>query len=159
MCVLSARNDKNPLTWPFRALKTHTTVYRINTVTVVSKATKFSSINIVADLIWRETQKPFYTESGTIDTATHDGLLYIFKLLHPWEYSGIYFIEDIGIFQCKNVNRNSKINFYFTKWTPNAVFSQVAVFMSEKKIRSYTESIKFSVAFMLLLTIIIWLLL
>ena len=37
----------------------------------------------------RETQKPFYTESGTINTAMHDGLLYI--LLHSREYSGIYF--------------------------------------------------------------------
>ena len=56
---------------------------------VVSKVTKFSSINIVADLTRRETQKPFYTESGTINTAMHVWSLYI--LLHPREYSGIYF--------------------------------------------------------------------
>ena len=43
----------------------------------------------MADLIRRETQKPFYTESGTINTAMHGWLLYI--LLHPREYSGIYF--------------------------------------------------------------------
>ena len=36
----------------------------------------------------RETQKSFYTESGTINTAMHGGLLYI--LLHPLEYSCIY---------------------------------------------------------------------
>ena len=33
-------------------------------------------------------------------------------------------IEDIWIFQCK-------IEFYFTEWTPNAVFSRVAVATSE----------------------------
>ena len=36
---------------------------------------------MVADLIQRETQKPFYTQSGTINAAMHGGLLYI--LLHP----------------------------------------------------------------------------
>ena len=36
-------------------------------------------------------QKPFYTESETINTAMHGGLLHI--LLHPGEYSGIYFTE------------------------------------------------------------------
>ena len=55
----------------------------------VSKATEFSSINMVAYLMQRETQKPFYTQSGTINTAMHGGLLYI--LLHPREYSGMYF--------------------------------------------------------------------
>ena len=37
----------------------------------------------------REMQKPFYTESRTINTAMHGGLLYI--LLHALECSGIYF--------------------------------------------------------------------
>ena len=53
------------------------------------KGDKISLINIVADLIRRETQKPFYTKSGTINAAMHDWLLYI--LLHLREYSGIYF--------------------------------------------------------------------
>ena len=35
-------------------------------------------------------------------------------------------IEDIWCFQCK-------IKFYFTEWTPKAVFSQVLMFMSEVK--------------------------
>ena len=52
-------------------------------------------------------------------------------------------------FQCK-------IEFYFTEWTPKAVFSRVAVAMSENttfsvhewnKIRSYTDTIQFSVSF------------
>ena len=47
----------------------------------------------MADLIRRETQKPFYTESGTINTAMHGGLLYI--LLHL-EYSGIYFTRILA---------------------------------------------------------------
>ena len=84
---LSVQTGKNPLKWPFPALKTHTTIHRINTV--VSKVTKFSLINIVADLIWQETQKLFYAENGTINTAIYGWLLYI--LLHPWEYLGIYF--------------------------------------------------------------------
>ena len=59
-------------------------------------------------------------------------------------------------FQCK-------IEFYFTEWTPKAVFSRVAVATSENtgfcvhasnKIRSYTGKIKFSVSFMLLFAII-----
>ena len=33
-------------------------------------------------------------------------------------------IEDIWFFQCK-------IEFYFTEWTPNAVFSRMAVATSE----------------------------
>ena len=56
-----------------------------------------------------------------------------------------------------------KFEFYFTEWTPKAVFSRVAVATSENtnfsvyewyKIRSYTEKIKFSVSFMLLFTTI-----
>ena len=43
----------------------------------------------MADLIWQEKQKPFYTESGMIYTAMHGGLLYI--LLYPREYFSIYF--------------------------------------------------------------------
>ena len=45
----------------------------------------------MADLIRRETQKPLYTENGTINTAMHGGFLYI--LLHL-EYSGIYFTTE-----------------------------------------------------------------
>ena len=49
--------------------------------------------------------------------------------------------EDIWVFQCK-------VEFYFTEWTPQAVFSRVAVATSENtdcgvhewnKIQSYTE--------------------
>ena len=52
-------------------------------------------------------------------------------------------------FQCK-------IKFYFTEWTPNVVFSRVAIAWSENtsfgvhewnKIQSYTEKIKFFVFF------------
>ena len=86
-CVrLSVRSGKIHWNGHF-AHSVHTAVHRINTV--VSKAIKFSSINTVADLIGRETQKSFYTESGTINTAMHVGLLNI--LLHPRECSGIYF--------------------------------------------------------------------
>ena len=51
------------------------------------------------------------------------------------------YIEDIWVFQCK-------IEFYLTEWTPQAVFSRVAVATSENtdcgvhewnKIQSYTE--------------------
>ena len=64
-------------------------------------------------------------------------------------------IENIWFFQCK-------IEFYFTKWTPDVLFSQVARASSENtsfgvhewnKIGSYTEKIKLSVSFMLLFTI------
>ena len=67
-------------------------------------------------------------------------------------------ITEYLSFQCK-------IEFYFTEWTPQAVFSQVAV-MSENtdcgvhewnKIQSYTEKLKFSVSFMLLFAIIMFL--
>ena len=80
----------------------------------------------------------------------------VFLSLHGW--LRIY-IEDIWVFQCK-------IEFYFTEWTPQAVFSWVAVATSENtncgvhewnKIQSYTEKIKFSVSFMLLLAIIMFL--
>ena len=74
---------------------------------------------------------------------------------------GVYYIEDIWVFQCK-------IEFYFTKWTPQAVFSRVAVATRENtdcwvhelnKIQSYTEknNNKFSVSFMLLFAIIMFL--
>ena len=68
-------------------------------------------------------------------------------------------IEDIWAFQCK-------IEFYFTEWTPQAVFLRVAVATSENtdcgvrewnKIQSYTEKLKFSVSFMLLFAIIVFL--
>ena len=68
-------------------------------------------------------------------------------------------LEDIWVFQCK-------IEFYFTEWTPQAVFSRVAVATNENndcgvhewnKIQSYTEKIKFSVSFMLLFAIIMFL--
>ena len=66
-------------------------------------------------------------------------------------------IEDtIWFFQCK-------IKFYFTKWTPNVVFSRVAIATCENtsfgvhewiKISSYTKKIKPSVLFMLLFAMI-----
>ena len=43
----------------------------------------------MADLIRRQTQKPFYTVKWTINTAMHGQILY--NLLHPRKYSGIYF--------------------------------------------------------------------
>ena len=67
-------------------------------------------------------------------------------------------IEDIWVLQCK-------IEFYFIEWT-QAVFSRVAVATSENtdcgvhewnKIQSYTEKFKFSVSFMLLFAIIVFL--
>ena len=67
-----------------------------------------------------------------------------------------WYTKDIWFFQCK-------IQFYFTQWTPKAVFSWVAVATSENtsfgimneiiKIRSFSEKIKFAVSFMLLFTI------
>ena len=57
-------------------------------------------------------------------------------------------------------------NFYFTEWTLQTVFSRVAVATNENtdcgvhecnKIQSYTEKLKFSVSFMLLFAIIMFL--
>ena len=69
----------------------------------------------------------------------------------------LFFFFFVFFFQCE-------IEFYFTEWTPKAVFSRVAVATSENtgfgvhewnKIRCYTEKkIKFSVSFMLLFAII-----
>ena len=77
-----------------------------------------------------------------------------------WAYAGRPCdIEDIRVFQCK-------IEFYFTEWTPQAVFSRVAVARSENadcgfhewnKIQSYTEKIRFPVSFTLLFAIIMFL--
>ena len=77
-----------------------------------------------------------------------------------WRHNSI---EDIWVFQCK-------IEFYFTEWTPQAVFSRVAEATSGNtdcgvhewnKIQSYTEkknnNNKFSVSFMLLFAIIMFL--
>ena len=62
-----------------------------------------------------------------------------------WYYSfkfyfvpAIYEIEDIWVFQCK-------IEFYFTEWTPQAVFSRVAVAASvEIPIVVFMSEVKFS---------------
>ena len=56
---------------------------------------------------------------------------------HISTVSGCY-IEDIWIFQCK-------IEFYFTEWTPNAVFSRVAVATSEKTNFGVHEWIQISI--------------
>ena len=77
------------------------TVHRIKTV--VTKATTFSLINIVTDLIRRETQKPFYIESGTINTAMYGvgwGVI-------------VHFIASSGIFGHifhRNINQLNSVN-------------------------------------------------
>ena len=57
----------------------------------------------------------------------------------------MWLIEDIWVFQCN-------IEFYFIEWTPQAVFSRVAVVTSENtdcgvhewnEIQSYTEKSNF----------------
>ena len=66
-----------------------------------------------------------------------------FDVIKTWHFLFHYTEqkEDIWFFQCK-------IKFYFTEWTPKAVFSRVTVAKSENtsfgvhewnKIRSYTE--------------------
>ena len=106
--------------------------------------------------------EPFSTRTTSSDTYLPS--TYLWKLIehivcsnimaHLNEYIGL---EDIWFFQ-------RKIEFYFTEWTSNAVFSRMAVATSENTsfrvhqwhyIRFYAEKkIKFSVSFMLLFTII-----
>ena len=68
------------------------------------------------------------------------------------------YIEDIWVFQCK-------IEFHFTVWSPQAVFSRVAVATSENidcgihernKIQFHPKKLQFSVSFMLLFAIIMF---
>ena len=86
-------------------------------------------------------------------------IYYMRLLLHDIVNVSLQLYRGYWVFQCK-------IEFYFTEWIPQAVFSRVAAATSENtdcvvhewnKIQSYTEKIKFSVSFMLLFTIFMFL--
>ena len=89
----------------------------------------------------------------------HSVDLIIFKaIIHAYLFKDAMYIKDISFFLCK-------IIFYFTEWTPKAVFSRVPLATNENtsfgvhewnKIWSDTEKIKFSVSFMFLIFIFHW---